>query len=128
MDIIGRANKYGRVPEWPKGADCKSAVDDFGGSNPPSPTISHSVCAGWDFFCVQAVRWLGRVGSRRARNRNQQRSPAGEQIPGTAGSPSRFNQRGWFPKPAMNPTMQARFSGESGNDRKQDAGVMEQNR
>ena len=29
---------YGRVPEWPKGADCKSVVADFGGSNPPSPT------------------------------------------------------------------------------------------
>ena len=29
---------YGRVPERPKGADCKSVVSDFGGSNPPSPT------------------------------------------------------------------------------------------
>ena len=28
----------GRIPEWPKGADCKSVVDDFGGSNPPPPT------------------------------------------------------------------------------------------
>ena len=28
----------GRVPEWPKGADCKSVVDDFDGSNPSSPT------------------------------------------------------------------------------------------
>ena len=28
----------GRVPERPKGADCKSAVNDFGGSNPPSST------------------------------------------------------------------------------------------
>ena len=30
---------YGSVPEWPKGADCKSVVNDFGGSNPPAPTI-----------------------------------------------------------------------------------------
>ena len=30
--------KYGRFPEWPKGADCKSVVNDFGGSNPPPPT------------------------------------------------------------------------------------------
>ena len=30
---------YGSVPEWPKGADCKSVVSDFGGSNPPAPTI-----------------------------------------------------------------------------------------
>ena len=28
----------GGIPEWPKGADCKSVVTDFGGSNPPSPT------------------------------------------------------------------------------------------
>ena len=31
-------NKHGRVPERPKGADCKSVADSFGGSNPPSPT------------------------------------------------------------------------------------------
>ena len=30
--------KYGWVPERPKGADCKSVVDDFEGSN-PSPSI-----------------------------------------------------------------------------------------
>ena len=30
---------YGGVPERPKGADCKSAVYDFGGSNPPPTTI-----------------------------------------------------------------------------------------
>ena len=28
----------GWVPEWPKGADCKSVVSDFGGPNPPAPT------------------------------------------------------------------------------------------
>ncbi len=30
--------EYGRIPEWPKGADCKSVVNDFDGSNPSSPT------------------------------------------------------------------------------------------
>ena len=30
--------EYGGIPEWPKGADCKSVVSDFGGPNPPSPT------------------------------------------------------------------------------------------
>ena len=30
--------QYGWVPERPKGADCKSVVSDFGGSNPP-PSI-----------------------------------------------------------------------------------------
>ena len=29
---------FGRVPEWPKGADCKSVALRFGGSNPPSST------------------------------------------------------------------------------------------
>ena len=28
----------GEVPEWPKGADCKSAVFDFDGSNPSLST------------------------------------------------------------------------------------------
>ena len=28
----------GGVPEWPKGADCKSAGSAFGGSNPPPST------------------------------------------------------------------------------------------
>ena len=26
---------YGWVPEWPKGADCKSVSNALGGSNPP---------------------------------------------------------------------------------------------
>jgi hypothetical protein len=29
---------FGEVPEWPKGADCKSAGEAFGGSNPPLST------------------------------------------------------------------------------------------
>ena len=31
-------SQYGGVPEWPKGADCKSVAIRFGGSNPPSST------------------------------------------------------------------------------------------
>ena len=34
--IIGL--KYGWVPEWPKGADCKSVSDAFEGSNPSPST------------------------------------------------------------------------------------------
>ena len=30
----------GRIPKWPKGADCKSVIDDFEGSNPSSPIIN----------------------------------------------------------------------------------------
>ena len=29
---------YGGIPEWPKGTDCKSAGNAYGGSNPPAPT------------------------------------------------------------------------------------------
>ena len=32
---------YGQIPEWPKGTDCKSAANCFGGSNPP-PSIRTS--------------------------------------------------------------------------------------
>ena len=40
---------WGRFPERPKGADCKSVVTDFGGSNPPSPTIKglQNRCSPW---------------------------------------------------------------------------------
>lgn len=31
------AEKYGQIPEWLKGADCKSVGYTFGGSNPPLP-------------------------------------------------------------------------------------------
>ena len=36
--LIGPSPLYGKVPEWLKGADCKSAGYAFGGSNPPLPT------------------------------------------------------------------------------------------
>ena len=39
-------NEYGSVPKWPKGADCKSVVSDFGGPNPPAPTKKASEKAG----------------------------------------------------------------------------------
>ena len=34
----------GWIPEWPKGTDCKSAANCFGGSNPP-PSISRKALA-----------------------------------------------------------------------------------
>ena len=33
---------FGGVPERPKGTDCKSVGDAFGGSNPPPSTKPHS--------------------------------------------------------------------------------------
>jgi hypothetical protein len=42
----------GGVPERPKGADCKSVVNDFGGSNPLSPTTVRQIAPfqGADLF------------------------------------------------------------------------------
>ncbi len=39
----------GWIPERPKGADCKSVVDDFEGSN-PSPSSKHSLKTASVFF------------------------------------------------------------------------------
>ncbi len=41
---------YGSVPEWPKGADCKSVVCDFGGPNPPAPTKKFDLFRQVEFF------------------------------------------------------------------------------
>ena len=41
-EVILTQNKIrGRIPEWPKGTDCKSAANCFDGSN-PSPSICRS--------------------------------------------------------------------------------------
>ena len=49
---------YGGVPEWPKGADCKSVVDDFSGSNPLSPTIDKALHKNARFlFCLYKLSW-----------------------------------------------------------------------
>ena len=46
----------GCVPEWPNGADCKSAVFDFGGSNPSAPTLYAEV------FCKTSESLLLQLG------------------------------------------------------------------
>ncbi len=48
--IIGFKNKYGWIPEWPKGTDCKSAANCFEGSNPSPPSQklnNRKIIAGW---------------------------------------------------------------------------------
>src|SRR6266699_4957389 len=48
----------GQLPKWPNGADCKSAVFDFGGSNPSLPTDYLATCP-----CGAAVAHsLGKTG------------------------------------------------------------------
>ena len=43
-------SELGGIPEWPKGADCKSVVSDFGGSNSPPPTKKSDILWIPDFF------------------------------------------------------------------------------
>jgi hypothetical protein len=38
IETVGNLGSGGEVPEWPKGADCKSAGDAFEGSNPSLST------------------------------------------------------------------------------------------
>jgi hypothetical protein len=45
----------GEVPERPKGADCKSVVSDFGGSNPPLSTIYTGCSSGASLRCFALV-------------------------------------------------------------------------
>ena len=45
----------GGIPERPKGADCKSAVADFDGSN-PSPTTISDFCRPMDGFFIASER------------------------------------------------------------------------
>ena len=53
--IIGFSHNFilcvnGQIPEWPKGTDCKSAANCFGGSNPPLPILLFeelNIIAGW---------------------------------------------------------------------------------
>ena len=40
----------GQIPEWPKGTDCKSAANCFGGSNPPLP-MKKTHAKACVFFC-----------------------------------------------------------------------------
>ena len=52
---------FGRVPEWPKGTDCKSAAFSFGGSNPPSPTKNRLAFASLFFIHCESNGISSRV-------------------------------------------------------------------
>ena len=60
--IVGlrHTTEYGGVPEWPKGADCKSVVNDFGGSNPPSSTKRKDTPLGVPFLLGTPLSMLSR--------------------------------------------------------------------
>ena len=46
--------KHGWFPEWPNGADCKSAASSFGGSNPSPPTSTRDCFTAVSFFCLHS--------------------------------------------------------------------------
>ena len=49
------SSKRGKIPEWPKGADCKSVGTAFGGSNPPLPTKKKTSQCGVFFYAGKGV-------------------------------------------------------------------------
>ena len=59
---------FGEVPEWPKGADCKSAGSAFGGSNPPLSTIERRVFNG-KFIIKAGIAQLARASAFQAEGR-----------------------------------------------------------
>ena len=42
---LQRLSRQGWFPEWPNGADCKSAASSFGGSNPSPPTFNQEIAS-----------------------------------------------------------------------------------
>ena len=62
IPIVG---SHGWIPEWPKGADCKSVAERFGGSNPP-PSIHNFVMITQDNIITDAG-WSS-LEARRAHN------------------------------------------------------------
>ena len=64
--ITIRGLRFGGVPEWPKGSDCKSDGSAFGGSNPPpSTTLGRYAETDWgrSQFCIQGLKGCGRDGN-----------------------------------------------------------------
>ena len=55
--IIGLVLKFGWIPEWPKGTDCKSAANCFGGSNPPLPILLITSIIRSNFIARDGAVW-----------------------------------------------------------------------
>ena len=67
--IVRAQALHGWIPEWPKGTDCKSAANCFGGSNPPP-----------------SIRWCGGIGRRKGLKIPREQSRAGSS-PATSSRP-----------------------------------------
>ena len=60
--IIGFSHNFilcvnGQIPEWPKGTDCKSAANCFGGSNPPLPILLITSIIRSNFIARDGAVW-----------------------------------------------------------------------
>ena len=51
----------GQIPEWPKGTDCKSAANCFGGSNPPLPISVLMRSVGTVLACMSTFSTITRT-------------------------------------------------------------------
>ena len=58
--------QYGWVPEWPKGADCKSVSIAFGGPNPPPSTARKCTTARAIALLIWGVSSAGRASALQA--------------------------------------------------------------
>src|SRR5262249_30420706 len=56
-DAPGHLQHLGRLPEWPKGADCKSAGSAYVGSNPTPATTSNRAAQSPDWACSLSGGW-----------------------------------------------------------------------
>ena len=59
---------YGGFPERPKGADCKSVVTDFDGSNPSSPTNKKASSIDGAFLLVLGIGGFEQHGGEAVKN------------------------------------------------------------
>ena len=103
MSVLGSAVELGRrgeVPEWPKGADCKSAGDAFEGSNPSLSTI---LPAGIAQLVEREPSKLGVAGSSPVSRSNLRMPMADCGLAGTAISPDQPSAIGldWFAQVAQ---------------------------
>ena len=53
--IILNCQEHGGIPEWPKGADCKSVGNAFEGSNPSPSTYADVAQLAEQLICNQQV-------------------------------------------------------------------------
>src|SRR4051812_25544645 len=98
----------GSVPEWPKGADCKSAGTAFGGSNPPRPTSTEAQVRRGK---TPTGLGFGRLSRPRGSQTGSQRKRAVESCGGLAGAVVAWGREGCKPVQDDIPVRSSRWFG-----------------